>query len=234
MKNRQTKKITNARQRRSQGGAANPAAPSRAPSVLGVVPVPRNFPRHGDAFPLRLRSSFNIANSYSFTGPSVIIALTPTTINTQWYGGLANIMTVLAGLGQAYSRFCVTRIRVEVTPTTPTTGGGYIAVGYEADDSNTSSPPTSLNDVATSTHSAIASVGETAVINVNPTDYFNAWVPCTATSGASTIVSQMGVVQIYGSNAASTSTAGPPIVYSTVGIGMMEVDIWFAGYRALS
>ncbi len=197
---------------------------SKAPSMQ-VVPLPSIYRRSGDEFHLRLRTTGNLTNTATNFG-SYLVALTPTSISSSGYAGLADFFPLLTGIGTQYCRFMVSRLMVQVVPTTAVTNGGYVALGYQPDDSNTSSPPSALSDVTSALHSDVAQVTEIACIELNPSDYYNEWRQSTITTGLTTFDCQAGVVQVFLSNSASTATG--------VALIQMEVDIHFSGYRKLN
>jgi len=193
--------------------------------MTNVVRLPPVFRSRGDEFGVRLRSTLSISNTTT-NASSLIIGLTPNVITASGYKGLGNIFTMLPGISSSYAHFMISRLSAEVTPVTAVTAGGLVAVGFEADDTNTSGPPANLSDVCTAVHSDVAQVTETACITLKPAEYYNAWCNCTTTTGSATSLSQCGAVQVLGLNSAAN---GDPVA-----VLMMELDIWFSGYRATS
>jgi len=155
-----------------------------------------------------------------------IITLAPLSL-TGSYVGLANFFPLLAGVRDQYARFMITRVVVQAVPVTPATNGGYVAVGYQPDDANTSGPPVSIADVTSALHSDVAQVTEIAAIELNASEYFNDWRQCTPVTGSATAISQAGVVQLWAANFES-GTSNPVVLMH------IEVDIHFAGFRKLS
>lgn len=199
-------------------------APANGPTT-SVVPLPRGFRSKGDNFALRLRASQNIVNTAAGLS-SNLLAFTPTSIATAGYEGLADLFPLLLGIGKQYSHFMLTRVVAQLIPTTAVTSGGYVALGYEADDSNTSSPPLTLLDVTSAIHSDVAQVTEIAEIALNVSDYYNDWRPVNGAPATSTVIGQAGVIQLFASNSAAIATG--------VAIFQLEVDIHFSGYRSTS
>lgn len=191
--------------------------------MSGLVKLPRSFRSAGDETSLRLRSSNAIANSGA-SASSLILALAPISIATAGYKGLGDSFPILVGMAKQYSRFMITRVTAQLVPTTAATAGGYVAIGYEADDTNTSAPPTSLLDVTSAVHSDVAQVTEIAGIEFNVTDYFNEWKYCTAPSGTSTMIGQVGAIQIFCVNSGALG--------DQIAILQIEVDIHFSGFRS--
>lgn len=187
-----------------------------------VTPLPSIFRTGTDVTALRLRTSLSFVNTEN-NFASGIMALSPRVITTPQYLALGNIFPMLSGMSDQYTHFMITKLTVQLIPTTPMTAGGFVALNYEPDDTNISNPPTALSDVASSAHSDIAQVSEIAGIECNPSDYFNDWRLCTSTVGASTALTQCGVVQLYASNTGSTG-----IVAAIV---QLELDIHFSGFR---
>lgn len=194
-----------------------------APMVQGVSKLPSIYRSRGDVMSLRLRTSTNLTNTALGFG-SYLVAFYPGSITTPSYYALGDLFPILMGINVQYSMFMITECKAQLIPTTAATSGGYVALGYEPDDSNTSSPPLNLRDVTQSVHSDVAQVTEIAGIEFNPSDYYNEWRTCAPTSGLTTSVSQAGVVQLWLSNSAAVSTG--------VGILQLEVDIHFTGFRS--
>lgn len=192
------------------------------PQNKGITPLPPIYRAVGDVTSLRLRTSANFNNTAAGVC-SKIIVFTPRTIATPDYYGLGDLFPLLSGMSLQYSRFMVGRVVAQLVPFTPTTAGGYVAFNYEADDANTSGPPTNLVDVSSALHSDIAQVTEIAGISCNASDYFNDWRQTAVVSGASSTLSQAGVMQLYGSNAA--------ILGASVFILQLEIDIHLCGFR---
>lgn len=197
--------------------------PSNAPQLSGLVKLPRSFRSAGDETSLRLRASNAVANSLAGAA-TIILALAPTSITTTGYRGLGDSFPILLGMAKQYSRFMITRVTAQLIPTTAATAGGFVAIGYEADDTNTSSPPTSLTDVTSAVHSDVAQVTEIAGIEFNVSDYFNEWKYTTGSGGSSTSIGQAGAIQIYAINSG--------VQHDQIAILQIEVDIHFSGYRS--
>lgn len=164
--------------------------------------------------------------SYSSATPTgiLIIGLGPQTIATPGYTSLGDVFPLALNLGKSYAKFMISKASVVATLVTPITNGGYIALGYEPDDTDTSNPPISLSDAATCVHSDMAQVGEPAAIMLNPSLYYNDWRSCDTKTGGATTLAQAGVVQVY-ANAGITATTAYLIEY--------EVVMHFAGFRKI-
>ena len=194
------------------------------PPSLTVTKLPPIYRATPDTFSIRLKTAHSVTNTTAGNA-SLIIALTPSTIAAASYYGLADYFPLLTGFQSQYTRFMVSRLSVRLVPVTPLTGGGYVAAGYQPDDSNTSGPPTSLTDVTSALHSDIAQVTEIAAFTVMPCDYFNEWRQCTLTTGTTTFDSQAGVIQLFCANTAA--------ITNVAALLELEVDIHFSGYRKI-
>jgi len=174
---------------------------------------------------MRVRGSANIYNTATALS-GTLVALTPTTFSALGYFGLGNYFPILLGLVPSYSRFMISRASVTVVPITPITDGGYVAIGYEPDNTTTSAPPATLSDVTTSTHSDVAQVTEMATVEFNPAEYFNDWRLTESNTGSVNSLQQAGVVQVWCTNARSAG--------SGVAVLQMEFDVHFSGLRSTS
>ncbi len=192
-----------------------------APSVRAVTPLPKIYRVIGDSMALRLRTSTNIVNTGTGIG-SYILSLFIGNIGTAQYLGLGNIFPMLPGMGTQYAHFMVSHLKVQLVPTSPATSGGYVALSFEPDDTATSGPPSTLQDVSSAVHSDVAQVTEIAGIELNPSDYYNDW-RSTTTPGASNQGSTAGVVQVWCSNNSASGVG--------VAILQIELDIHFSGFR---
>jgi len=215
-------RANNARNNSGKTTNKNRSLMTNGPPGMRVSKLPPYYRTTGDTFSLRLKTSVNLVNTAAGFATS-ILGLTPGSITTTGYSGLADIFPLLAGIKDQYARFMVSRLKMQLVPTTATTGGGYVAMNYEPDDTNTSSPAITLTDVTSSLHSAVAQITDIAELEVNPALFYNEWRQCTLTVGATTFDSQAGVVQLWCSNANSISTG--------VAIFQIEVDIHFCGFR---
>nr|WRQ65551.1 hypothetical protein [Tolivirales sp.] len=152
---------------------------------------------------------------------ALVIALDPTSITATGYTSLGASSPLVLAMASAYSRFMVTRAMVKATLVTPVTNGGFIGLGYTPDNTNVSGQPSSVQDATSAVHSDMSQVGESATINLDPSEYFVDWRP-TLSSGASAPDNQCGVVQWYADAGSSTNAK---VIY--------EVDclVHFAGFR---
>jgi len=200
-------------------------ARNRVPTTQGITRLPPIFRGSADVNSMRLSTSYAFTNTENKFAKH-IISLAPVTVASADYWGLANFFPLLAGLRNQYARFMLTRVMIQAVPVTAATAGGFVAIGFQADDSNTSGPPGSLVDVTSALHSDVAQVTEIAAFELDASDYYNEWRQCSPTDGTSTNLSQAGVVQIYGSNILDLP-AGPVVILH------MEVDIHFAGFRKI-
>lgn len=197
---------------------------SNVPQSRGVVALPRGFRSWGDETSLRLRSTSSLANS-SAGRVQLILSLAPGHSGTLGYIGLGDMFPLLLGMAPSYSRFMITRLVAQLVPTTGTTLGGYVALGYQADDTNTEGPPSSLIDVTTAVHSDVAQMTEMACIELNVSDYYNDWKYSSPSVGTSTNIGQAGVIQFLCVNSGANG--------DLVALLQMEIDIHFSGYRSL-
>lgn len=198
--------------------------PSNVPQTMGIVALPRGFRSWGDETSLKLRSTSSIANS-SAGHAQLILALSPVHIGATNYVGLGDTFPLVLGMAPSYARFMITRVVAQLVPTTGTTLGGYVALGFQADDTNTEGPPSSLLDVTTAVHSDVAQVSETACIQFNVSDYYNEWKYSSPSGGSSTNIGQAGVIQLVCVNSGATG--------DIVALLQLEIDIHFSGYRSL-
>nr|WRQ65131.1 hypothetical protein [Tolivirales sp.]WRQ65912.1 hypothetical protein [Tolivirales sp.] len=152
---------------------------------------------------------------------SLAFAFDTTSIVSSGYTSLGANSPLVLAMGGAYSRFMVTKCMVKATLVTPVTNGGFIGVGYTPDNTNVSGAPSNIQDATSAVHSDMSQVGESAIINFDPSDYFVDWRP-TRITGLSYPDNQCGVVQVY-------SDAGSSVDNKMI----LEVDclVHFAGYR---
>lgn len=206
-------------------------SPAEVSFSQAITPLPRTFTKFVDTVPLRVRTTINLANTASGLS-SKLLVLSPQQGTTAGYIWLGNALPVLNGLAVNYCRFMISHLSVTVVPVTPITEGGYVAVGFEADNSGVSNPPVTLADVTTSIHSDVAQMTEMASISVKPAEYFNEWKTCDAT-GSNDNDEDAGVVQFLLVNYRAGPSGTPP-ASPIVGLAQIEVDIHFAGLRSLT
>lgn len=190
-----------------------------------VTPLPRTYLKFADTVPLRVRASMNLTNTADGIMKRVLV-IAPRTYATPGYTGLGDIVPLLVGMSPSYARFMITRVSATIVPTTPTTEGGYVAIGYEPDNTSDSGPPNTLMDVTTAHHSDVAQVTECASIALNPAIYFNDWRLVEDNAGGTDSMQEAGVIQLWSTNSRANSTG--------VGILQIEVDFHFAGLRSLT
>lgn len=203
-----------------------PPGRSRAAALMTAGPItrlPPNFGMFADHFAMRVRTSFALANKTAGTAPFLLVMNPGSISGASDYAGLGNYFTSLAAMTSQYSRFMISRLRVEATPTTAATNGGFIAINYEPTNSTRAIPPVTVRDVLTSTHSDVAQVTQTAAIECKPSDYFNTWL-FTIGAAAGDQYDIAGATQIMGVNSEISAI--------NVGLITIEVDIHFAGLRA--
>lgn len=191
-----------------------------------VTRLPRIFSTFADQHAMRVRGTFMLKNrsTPSANGfASVSFLWAPRDGNTaNHYYSLVDIMPMIAGQRDQYSRYAISRCSVHATMVTPVTDGGYVAINYEPTNSKKGGPPTDIVDVLTSNHSDSAMVSQTAFIQANPSQYFNNWA--FTNSGSSDDAHEiLGVSQIICTNTKANDT---PVAIITI-----ECDIHFAGLR---
>lgn len=219
---------TKTNQKPSKGNPTSGFAPvgrSRQPAMVRagtITRLPATFANFPDQIGMRLRTSFALNNLAAGSGALIMSVSPNSTTSSPDYSALGNYFTVLPGLAGQYSRFMVSRLLVQATPTTPATSGGFIAINYEPTNATRSGPPVTVADVLTSAHADVAQVTQVASVEAYPSDYFNAWIY--TRSGVTTDAFDIaGVSQILASNSSVTA--------ATVGLVTVEVDIHFAGLR---
>jgi hypothetical protein len=226
MKSRQQQVKPNMKNQTSTGTAPTKRGRKKlkpgAPSTK-VVPLPPIYRMKGDEVALRLKTSQSLSNSVT-NGSSWILGLGPGTIAASGYFALGDIFPLLIGLQAQYTHFMITRIVAQLVPVTAATSGGYVALGYQPDDTYTSNPPVGLGDVASSLHADVAQVTEIAGIELNASHYYNEWRLCSTTTSEATALSQAGVIQMFGRNEV-------PVLNVAVMVFQLEVDIHFSGFR---
>lgn len=197
--------------------------PSKAPVMKLVYPPPA-FLRGHDVVPLRLKATRSLINEFNGTALSgssnLAIAFTPLNITGGGYSSLKQIFPLLNGMQTSFTKFTMTRVKLDVRQTTPLTSGGYIAFCYEASGSDRTAPPTSINDASTGQHSGITTPGEATSIVWNVADYENDWSEISDSEPKQ----DCGSLQFISENAASGA--------AVIGMITLEVDFFFAGYRA--
>ncbi len=215
VKQRQMTKNNNNKKRKSP--------PSVAP-VMKIVYPPPAFLRGHDVVPLRLkatRSLLNEFNGVSTAGSSnLAIAFTPLNISGGGYTSLKQVFPLLNNMQASFTKFTMTRVKLDVRQTTPLTSGGYVAFCYEASGSDRTAPPTSINDATTGQHSGVTTPGEVTSIVWNVADYENDWSEITDAESKQ----DCGSLQFISENSAASS--------AVIGMITLEVDFFFAGYRA--
>jgi hypothetical protein len=189
-----------------------------------MIPLRAAFCARDDMLPMRLRTSFILANTAANLG-SYVIMITPFTVATPGYISLGNIFPALVGLASSYSKCMVTKLDVQATMISPLTAGGYVALGYEATSTSTTVPPTTLLDVTTNIHSDVAQVTESAVISVDVSQYFNDWQAVENNVGVPGVTREMGAVQLRFSNSLANTIEAV--------IVQIEIDFYYAGYRSV-
>lgn len=200
--------------------------PTGVPINQGITRLPAIFRTGSDVNSMRLNGSLALANTSSGLA-SHVISVAPTSSGNPAYWGLANFFPMLSGLRDQYARYMVTRLLIQAAPVTAAVSGGYVVVGYQPDDANTSGPPVSVSDVTSALHSDLAQVTEIAGFELNVSDYYNDWRQCTPLTGSSTFASSAGVVQVLGANAITETTGAVMLMH-------IEVDIHFTGYRKVN
>lgn len=219
-KNNSTKRSTNRRQALTADNALDQPSSHGEPAV---VRLPPSFTHNkADIFPMHLRGTTGLSNLT--TGLlSRMIALTPAETVTQTASfGLGTVFPVLNNIRSSFTEFMITRLTCVVTPVTPTTDVGFIAMCFEATDSARNAPPSSVQDASSGTHSAVATPMHPASITFNCVDYNEQWLT-TYTSAADQRSEEAGVIQFYGANGGAAG--------GTVAIVTLELDIFFTGYR---
>ncbi len=220
-------KTTNNKQRTNPTSGLATQRRSRSSAAVdpyGVTMLPRNFPRFADQVSLRMRTSVALTNTASTAGlAQYLIYLNPrSSVPGDLYFSLGDYFTAIDAMSRQFARFMVSHFRIEATPTTAATSGGFIAINYEATNASVALPPNTVADVLTSNHADVAQVTQVAEVVVSPTDYFNTWLYTTSAAPGDQY-DIAGVSQVFGIN---SSTAG-----SDVGLLTVEFDIHFAGLR---
>lgn len=200
---------------------------TRKPALIdpyGVTMLPRNFPRFADQVSMRMRTSVALTNSAGTAGTAqYLIYLNPRASATgDLYFSLGDYFNAIDAMSLQFSRFMISHYRIEATPTTAATAGGFIAINYEPTNASIAAPPSTVADVLTSNHADVAQVTQVAEVTVKPTDYFNTWL-YTRSQAAGDQYDIAGVSQILGINSNAVST--------DVGLLTLEFDIHFAGLR---
>lgn len=195
-------------------------------STTRVTNLPRNFSQFADQHAMRVRGSFMLKNdptpaAQGFASASFLWAPRDGNTTNRYYS-LVDILPMIAGLRDQYSRFAISRCMVEATMITSVTGGGYVAINYEPTNSKKGGPPNIISDVLTSNHADSAMVTQTATIKAAPTQYFNNWL-YTQSGSTDDAHEFMGVTQILCMNA---TIHDAPVAIITI-----ECDIHFAGLR---
>jgi hypothetical protein len=195
----------------------------QAPQVTKLPPLPSIYRVSDDHMAIRVRNTINLVNTAAGFA-SYLMILKPQTMSlSSGYFSLGTEFPILASMAEHYSRFMIRGFSATMVPTTAATGGGYVALGFEPDDSSASGPPASLSDVTNAVHSDVAQVTEQANITFNVSDYFNDWKSTYEKSGNPDSLSQAGVVQFWSSNSNAISTG--------VALVQVELDMHFVGYR---
>jgi len=198
-------------------------APSKAPATKLVYPPP-TFLRGHDVVPLRLKATRSLVNEFNGTATpgssNLAIAFTPLNIAGGGYSSLKQLFPVLNGMSTSFTKFTITRVKMDVRQTTPLTSGGYIAFCYEASGSDRTAPPVSINDASTGQHSGITTPGEVTSLVWNVADYENDWSEVSASEPKQ----DCGSLQFISENAAPSA--------AVIGMITLEVDFFYAGYRA--
>lgn len=198
-------------------------APSKVPVAKVLYPPPA-FLRGHDVVPLRLKATRALLNEYNGTATpgscNLAVAFTPLNITGGGYSSLKQIFPLLNGMQTSFTKFTMTRVKLDVRQTTPLTSGGYIAFCYEASGSDRTAPPTSINDASTGQHSGITTPGEVTTLVWNVADYENDW----AEISDSEPKQDCGSLQFISENAASGA--------AVIGMVTLEIDFFFAGFRA--
>nr|QDH88498.1 MAG: hypothetical protein H1Rhizo252419_000001 [Riboviria sp.] len=188
-----------------------------------IMIIPTRYPNPGGDV-LHARFAFTVELVSNSSGVAGILLIYGSGTNAAGYGFLNGSCQGFSSLRSAYTKFLVTRLHLKSQLVSNLTAGGYLAINYEPSSSTLANPPTSILDVSNAVHTANATPGIAAILDLRPTDYYNDWRYTLAGSDAnSNILSQMGVTQVYGT--------GP--VSSTIGVLEVELDIAFAGYSKL-
>jgi len=197
--------------------------PSVAP-VMKIVYPPPAFLRGQDVVPLRLKATRSLLNEYNGTASAgssnLAISFTPTNISGGGYTSLKQVFPLLNNMQASFTKFTITRVKLDVRQTTPLTSGGYVAFCYEAAGSDRTAPPTSITNATTGQHSGVTTPGEVASIVWNVADYENDWSEISETEPKQ----DCGSLQFISENSASGS--------AVIGMITLEMDFFFAGYRA--
>lgn len=197
-------------QRQMVGAVSRYGLPQRYPSPVG------------DVIPFNMRASKEL-ESNGGGAASMLIVLGRGT-STSSYLFLDDLIPGFGALCTTFSRFVISRIRVEARTTTNIIGGGFVGVNYEPTDSERANPPSDLVDVSNAVHYAMATPGAPAVFVARVSDYYNEWKASANEVAANHNANdtQMGVIQVYASGAEST----------LVGMLNVQVEGYFCGYRA--
>lgn len=199
-------------------------APSAVPLLGAIVRPPAAFLRGNDVVPMHLKGTRSLLNVYDGVGSSgsgnLSIALTPMNISSAGYSSLKHVFPVLNSMEGSFTKFTITRLKVEVRSVSASTGGGYVAFCYEASGPTHTSPPHSVADASSGAHSAIVTPGNVAGFTLNCSDYENDWSELGADS---TLKADCGSLQFI--------TENPLSANSVSAIIMLEIDFFFTGYR---
>lgn len=171
---------------------------------------------------VRTASVFTIPAGFGTAGS--IIALTPRVISSTGYSSLGALMPLLSGMASNYNRFMVVGLQIRPVMISGYTLGGLVAVNFEADDSATSSPPSTLSDVTRAKHYAMSTPFMQESIEVQPQLYFNDWKNTTLNNLPNSI-EQAGITQIYG----TVQTA--PLVNTDIAVIEIECEVYFEGLK---
>jgi len=198
-------------------------APAKAP-ILGLVRPPPSFMRGRDVVPMRLKATRSLINEFNGTSTAgsanLAIAFTPLNVAGGGYTSLKQIFPLLNNMLTSFTKFIITRAKLDVRQTTSLTSGGYIAYCYQAAGSDRVAPPTSITDATTGQHSGITTAGEVTSIVWNVTDYENDWSELAVDDTRG----DCGSLQFISENAAVGS--------SVIGMITLEIDFFFTGYKA--
>lgn len=203
--------------------SARRSAPAKGP-ILGLVRPPPAFMRGRDVVPMRLKATRSLINEFNGTATAgsanLAIAFTPLNITGGGYSSLKQVFPLLNNMMASFTKFTITRVKVDVRQTTSLTSGGYIAFCYQAAGSDRTPPPTSISDATTGEHSGVTTAGEVTSIVFNAADYANDW----SELASEPIKAECGSLQIISENAATSA--------SVIGMLTLEIDFFFTGYKA--
>jgi len=215
-------KNNNAKTRKRRARRGN--APSAAPVLTPLVRPPPSFMRGTDVVPMRLKGTRSLLNEFGGTASAgsanMSLCLTPVNISAAGYTSLKQIFPVLNSMQNSFTKFTITRLRVDVRSISATTGGGYVAFCYEAAGASQVAPPVSIADASSGAHCAIVTPGTTGGFTVNCTNYENDWAEL---GGDSTLKADCGSLQFISEN--------PLLASAVCGLITIEVDFFFTGYR---